>query len=145
MQFLNKRWEIVMKVQRFAILFILMFIMLGICSTCVTGVYADEYVSGGNAPDVFNTGLGTNEGSQSGKAAADELKKVLTDPDVGLFKLIQGAGAVIIALGIGKMVLAFKDDNPGEKAQSTTILLAGIFLVVITSIMNAMTEGIIKF
>ena len=91
------------------------------------------------------SGLGTSDGGGSGEEAAEELKEILTDPNVGLFKLIQGAGAVIIALGIGKMVLAFKDDNPGEKAQSTTILLAGIFLVVITTVMNAVTGGLVNF
>lgn len=122
-----------------------MFIILSVCSTCMIRVHADDYVNGGNVPNAFDTGIGTNKGNGSGEKAADDLKEILTDPNVGLFKLIQGAGAVIIALGIGKMVLAFKDDNPGEKAQSTTLLLAGIFLVVITEVMNAITKGFIQF
>ena len=134
-----------MKVQRFTILFAVIFILLNIYSACIINVHADDYVSGGNVPIAFDTGLGTSDGGGSGEEAAEELKEILTDPNVGLFKLIQGAGAVIIALGIGKMVLAFKDDNPGEKAQSTTILLAGIFLVVITTVMNAVTGGLVNF
>ena len=69
-----------MKVQRFTILFAVIFILLNIYSACIINVHADDYVSGGNVPNAFDTGLGTSDGGGSGEEAAEELKEILTDP-----------------------------------------------------------------
>lgn len=67
-----------------------------------------------------------------GTAAANEL--------VGLLKVLMGyvqkVGFVLVAYGIGKMVLAFKDDNAESKARGSMILLAGVFCVVIKTILE---------
>ena len=65
-----------------------------------------------------------------GDAAADELKKILTNGSgTGILDILEKAGYVIIVFGIGKMIFAFKDDNPDGKAQGSMILLAGFFIV----------------
>ena len=74
-----------------------------------------------------------------GDAAADELKKVLTNGSgTGLLDILEKAGYVIIVFGIGKMIFAFKDDNPEGKAQGSMILLAGCFIVVLRTLLHGL-------
>lgn len=73
----------------------------------------------------------------AGDAAAEELKKILiNDSKTGLLDITVFIGSVIMALGLGQMFLAFKDDNADAKSRATTVLLAGVFLILIKEILQ---------
>ena len=76
-------------------------------------------------------------GSATGEHAAKELKKVVTNADrKGLLDITERAGFLILVIGIGQMLMAFKDDNADAKARSTTVILAGIFLIGVAGILT---------
>lgn len=76
-------------------------------------------------------------GSATGEDAAKELKKVVTNADrTGLMDITERAGFLILVIGIGQMLMAFKDDNADAKARSTTVILAGIFLIGVAGILT---------
>lgn len=69
--------------------------------------------------------------------ASKELKKLLTNSSgTGLMDILQKVGFVIIAIGLGKTILAFKDDNPADKAKGSMVILAGAFLYFIKDILK---------
>lgn len=73
----------------------------------------------------------------NGNQAAQELRKVLTnDNHTGLMDLVGMAGFVIVAFGIGQMIMAFKDENADAKARAAMVLSGGVFLIVIPQILN---------
>lgn len=74
-----------------------------------------------------------------GDDAAAELKKILTNGSgTGILDILEKAGWVIIIFGIGKIIFAFKDDNPDGKAQGSMMLLAGFFIVFLRKILNVL-------
>lgn len=74
--------------------------------------------------------------ANDGAAAAAELKKVLTNSSrTGLLDIVQSAGFVILAFGLGQMIMAFKDDNADQKAKGAMVLLAGMFCIIIKTIL----------
>lgn len=75
----------------------------------------------------------------SGNEAAEELKKILTnDSHTGLMDIVQSAGWLILAFGIGQMILAFKDDNADSKAKGSMVTLAGVFCITIKLILKTL-------
>lgn len=69
--------------------------------------------------------------TSAGNEAADALMDLL---DL-LMGFVQGAGFVVFAFGLGKMILAFKDDNADSKAKSSMVLMGGLFCIVIKPIL----------
>lgn len=67
--------------------------------------------------------------------AADELKNFLIGEN-GFMSFVSQAGMVLIAFGVGQLILAFKDDNPEAKSRGTMILLGGVFCVTISGILT---------
>lgn len=67
--------------------------------------------------------------------AADELKNFLIGEN-GFMSFVSQAGMVLIAFGVGQLILAFKDDNPEAKSRGTMILLGGVFCVTISGILK---------
>jgi len=55
-----------------------------------------------------------------------------------LMGFVQKAGFALIAFGLGKMVLAFKDDNADAKAKGSMVLLGGVFCVLVKVILQQM-------
>ena len=77
-----------------------------------------------------------NAGNGEG-GAADEFKDFLAGEN-GLMNLVSRAGMVLIAFGIGQLILAFKDDNPEAKSRGVMILLGGVFCVTISTILKSL-------
>lgn len=101
---------------------------------CLLFVYADfstDETAATNAAKDFSGSSGDAD------AAAEELKKVLTNPGkTGIMDVVQIAGGVIFAFGLGQMFLAFKDDNADSKAKASSTLLAGILILSISTILK---------
>lgn len=91
--------------------------------------------SAGNKIDITTETQPMGGGSGGGGGAEDELKKFLIG-DKGLMTFVSQAGMVLIAFGIGQLILAFKDDNPEAKSRGTMILLGGVFCVTISKILE---------
>lgn len=71
-----------------------------------------------------------------GTETSKKLMELLTNNDNnGLMDITAMAGYVIIAFGLGQMILAFKDDNADAKSKASMVLLGGVFLVVIKSLL----------
>lgn len=71
-----------------------------------------------------------------GTETSKKLMELLTNNDNnGLMDITAMAGYVIIAFGLGQMILAFKDDNADSKSKASMVLLGGVFLVVIKSLL----------
>lgn len=67
--------------------------------------------------------------------AADELKNFLVG-DNGFMTFVSQAGMVLIAFGLGQLILAFKDDSPDAKSRGIMLLLGGVFCVTISGILK---------
>jgi len=102
----------------------------------VTNVYCDDNTT--NKDDGFKIGgneqidININAGNASGNAVED-LDEFLNGKD-GLMILVTSAGSILIALGLGQIFLAFKDDNPDAKAKGTMVFLGGVLLVTLPGI-----------
>ena len=75
----------------------------------------------------------TIDGGEGG--AEEELKNFLVG-DNGLMTFVSQAGWVLIAFGIGQIILSFKDDNPESKSRGIMLLLGGVFCVAISGILS---------
>lgn len=73
--------------------------------------------------------------------AADELKNFLVG-DNGFMNFVSQAGWILIAFGLGQLIMAFKDDNPEAKSRGTMILLGGVFCVSISGILKKLGADI---
>ena len=72
-----------------------------------------------------------------GTQTAKKLMKLLTnDNNTGIMDLCTMAGYVILALGIGQMVFAFKDDNADAKSKASMVIMGGVFLILIKTILQ---------
>lgn len=71
--------------------------------------------------------------SQSGDLKTD-TQKVFD----GLLDIVAAVGAVIVTFGLGKMFMAFKDDNAGAKADAMNVLIVGFLVMGIGGILNTM-------
>ncbi|WP_373262252.1 hypothetical protein [Hungatella hathewayi] len=79
--------------------------------------------------------------TSSDGGAADELKNFLIG-DNGFMTFVSQAGMILIAFGIGQLILAFKDDNAEAKSRGTMILLGGVFCVTISGILKKLGADI---
>ena len=52
------------------------------------------------------------------------------------------AGAVVLSFGLGKLFLAFKDDNAGAKSEAIIMILAGILVISIKTIMGSVVNEV---
>ena len=73
--------------------------------------------------------------------AADELKNFLVG-DNGFMNFVSQAGWILIAFGLGQLIMAFKDDNLEAKSRGTMILLGGVFCVSISGILKKLGADI---
>lgn len=81
-----------------------------------------------------------------GTDAANQLKEFMTnDKKTGLYDIIQDIGAVLLAFALGKMILAFKDENPGEKAMAVTLIMGGVLLMSLPSILTTIDADLGSF
>lgn len=87
----------------------------------------------------INKGANSEYSYGNGSDAANQLKEILTnDNNNGLMDITSMAGSLILAFGIGQMILAFKDDNPDSKSRASMVLMGGVFLIVIPKILTSL-------
>lgn len=96
-------------------------------------VFATEATEANDADKIIKEKVDMVVSGEDG--AADELKNFLVG-DNGFMNFVSQAGWVLIAFGIGQLILAFKDDNPEAKSRGTMILLGGVFCVSISGILR---------
>lgn len=72
------------------------------------------------------------EGIEDSGTPEEVAKKTVTS----LSDLMVGIGIVILAWGIGELILAFKDDHPENKSTATMKVLAGIILITIEAFLT---------
>ncbi|WP_097005245.1 hypothetical protein [Lacrimispora amygdalina] len=111
-------------------------LLITICTNYlfIIKTYATEATEGnlGMVAETQSMNAGNGEGG-----AADEFKDFLAGEN-GLMNLVSHAGLVLIAFGIGQLILAFKDDNPEAKSRGVMILLGGVFCVTISTILTSL-------
>lgn len=94
--------------------------------------FVDSGGISGNADSVTAGGYDVKV-SHSGDLKTDT--KAVFD---GILTILSGAGAVILTFGIGKMILSFRDDNAGGKAEAMNILVAGALVLSVSGILNGL-------
>lgn len=105
-------------------------------------VFATEVTESTGPNDADKVTRETMEIPISGEGgAADELKNFLVG-DNGFMTFISQAGWILIAFGLGQLILAFKDDSPDAKSRGTMILLGGVFCVTISGILKQLGADI---
>lgn len=102
-------------------------------------VFATEATEANDADKVIKETLDIPISGDGG--AADELKNFLVG-DNGFMNFISQAGWILVAFGLGQLILAFKDDSPEAKSRGTMILLGGVFCVTISGILKKLGADI---
>jgi len=68
----------------------------------------------------------------SGNEAANQLKEILKL----LTSFVSKAGWLLVAFGLGKIIMAFMSDDPPGKQRGVTIILGGFFCALIAEILD---------
>lgn len=126
--------------QKQSILKLLLFIFLTFTTPAYSTINAYATTTGTEKNEgktlTFNIDKDTIKSeNNAGTGAADEFERFLTDEN-GFMTIVSQAGLVLVAFGIGQIVLAFKDDNPAEKSKGVMILLGGVFCVTIKIVLK---------
>ena len=91
----------------------------------------------------FVEDIGTGNNQYSGGStemqvvAGDDPKEMMMSVLKGIVEIVAAAGAVIMTLGLGRLAMAFKDDNAGEKSNAINNLVAGALVLTLSQIINA--------
>lgn len=141
-------------IKRKLLLFLLLFSFITPITTSVITAYATNANTSSNTTDEEEFKIKINGTSGTGDPKAGAINSGAYDVPVnyssnletatksvfdGFADLVASVGAVVLTFGMGKLLLSFKDDNPGSKSEAIIIIMAGILVMGVKLMMTKMT------
>ena len=130
-------------------------------ATLCSKEYADIYAGGGggNNGDVpgnrpnKSSGGGSSSGADDNYGAENFNAGKVGDTARGgasvvlriasaLARILRYAGIILLAISVGMLVLAFKNEDPEGKIRYSGVIVVSVFLIFLPSVINSIVAGI---